>query len=419
MIPKDRLRQIAEEAKRLDKLTTPGLYKVNDGPGRRGFYLQIGGPTARSWIYRYYVNDRPRELGLGSAFLIPLATAAEKADAARLMWAERIDPIEQRRAAKTAKRLDRAKGITFKQVAEEYITQHAPAWKNEKHFAQWKSTLATYVYPHIGDLPVQAIDVAMVLDIIRPLWLEKTETASRVRGRVEAIIDYATPQFRTGDNPARWQILKSKLPKREKIATVKHHAAMPYAELPAFMADLRARTSTSARALEFLTLSWMRTGEVLGAEWTEFNLDAGVWTVPGERMKAGREHRVPLSPRAVEILRELHARRESAYVFPGARGDKPLSGASLSKMLDLMNRGQFTLHGFRSSARTWAAERTTFTREICEAALAHVVGNKTEAAYQRGDLFDKRRRLMDAWADYCGKPAVDGASKVVAIGARK
>ena len=404
-LPKERLRLIDQEAKRLAKLTAPDLYKVNDGPGLHGLYLQVAGPAARSWIYRYTVNGRQRDLGLGSAFLLPLADAAAKADAARLMRAQGLDPIEQRRAEKTAQRLDQMKGITFKQVAEEYITQHAPAWRSDKHAAQWRSTLASYVYPQIGELPVQAVDVAMVLDIVRPLWLEKTETASRVRGRIEAIINYATPQYRVGDNPARWMILKSKLPRREKIATVKHHAALPYAELPAFMAELRARPSTSARALEILILTCARTSELVAATWPEFDLDAGIWTIPGPRMKAGKEHRVPLPSRAVAILRNLHGKREGAFVFPGANHGRPLSSAAMAKLLVLMGRDDITLHGFRSSARTWAAESTTFPREICEAALAHVVGNKVEAAYQRGDLFTKRAALMNAWAGFCSTPA--------------
>src|SRR5262249_12393256 len=369
--------------------------------------------SARSWIYRYTFNGKLRDFGLGSAFLIPLAAAAEKADAARLLRADGIDPLEHRRAEKTAKRLDQTKDVTFKQVAEEYIAQHAPSWKSSIHLAQWKSTLATYVYSSIGSLPIQAIDVAMVLDIVRPLWIEKTETAARVRGRIEAIIDYATPQYRIGDNPARWQILKSKLPKREKIAKVNHHAALAYVQIPNFMSDLRGRKSITARALEFTILTWARSSEALGATWDELDLNAGTWTVPGARMKAGAKPSVRLPPRSVEFARELYARREGNFVFPGARIGKPLSSASMSKLLDIMGRSDVTLHGFRSTARTWAAERTKFPREVAEVALAHAVGSKVEAAYQRGALLDKRRGLMNAWAEFCAKPAAVG--KVVPL----
>jgi integrase len=409
MMTKERKRLIEKEAKRIASLTAPGMHKVNDGSGLHGLYLQIAGPSARSWIWRFTLNGKTRDFGLGSAFLIPLMAAAEKADEARSLHAKGVDPIEQRRAEKTAIRLDQAKGITFKQVAEEYIAQHSPSWKNEKHAAQWGSTLETYVYPTIGALLVQAIDVAMVLDIIRPIWLEKTETASRVRGRIEMIIDYATPQYRIGDNPARWQILKSKLPKRDKISKVKHHAALPYADIPAFMADLRSRTSISARALEITILTALRTSEVLGAEWAEFDLDGGVWTVPAARMKAEKEHRIPLSERVLKILRDLHSRREGALVFPGMREGRPLSDAAMSKMLDLMNRSDLTVHGFRSTFRDWTAERTNFPREVCEMALAHAIDSKVEAAYRRGDLFKKRRELMAAWADYCDKRATTSA----------
>jgi len=247
----------------------------------------------------------------------------------------------------------------------------------------------------------------------RGSW-KKRETANRVRGRIETIIDYATPQYRVGDNPARWQILKSKLPKRDKISKVNHHAAMSYSEIGTFMADLRGRTSLSARALEFTILTWARSSEALGATWDEFDLDAGIWIIPASRMKAGREHCVPLPPRAVEILRELYARRESSsFVFPGAQIGKALSSASMSKLLDIMGRSDVTLHGFRSTARTWAAERTKFPREAAEVALAHAVGSKVEAAYQRGALLDKRRGLMNAWAEFCAKPAAVG--KVVPL----
>ena len=400
---KDRIRTLKAEAKRLETLTAPGMHKVNDGPGLHGLYLQVAGPKARSWIFRYMRAGKQKDLGLGSAFVFSLEDASKRADEARQLHATGGDPVEQRKAEKLAKRLERAKGITFEQVAKEYVTQHSPAWKNAKHREQWSSTLATYVYPAIGKVPVQAVDVAMVLEIIRPIWLEKTETASRVRGRIEMIIDYATPQYRVGDNPAAWRIIKSKLPKREKISKVEHHPALSYADIAAFMADLRGRTSTSARCLEFLILTAARSTEAREATWSEIDLDGAAWTIPADRMKADNGHRVPLSERALEILRDIQARREGDLVFPGANAGKPLSDASLSKMLVVMGRDGITVHGFRSTFRDWAAERTNFARELAEKALAHTVGDETERAYQRGDLFDKRRRLMDGWAAFCGK----------------
>jgi integrase len=247
-----------------------------------------------------------------------------------------------------------------------------------------------------------------VLEIVNSIWLSKTETASRVRGRIEAIIDYATPQYRIGDNPASWKILKSKLPRREKISKVEHHAALPYADAPAFMTDLRARPSISAHALEFLILTVGRSGEVLGAAWSEINFDTAVWTVPAERMKAEKEHVVPLSGRALDILRDLHERRESDFVFPGMRVGKALSDAAMSKMLDMMNQSGITVHGFRSTFRDWAGDRTAFDRETIEFCLAHNINDATEAAYRRSTAIEKRRKVMEAWADYCGsKPASD------------
>jgi integrase len=424
---KDRIQLLKAEAKRLEALATPGLHKVNDGPGLHGLYLQIGGPTARSWVYRYMRAGKQKDLGLGSAFLFSLEEASKRADKARQLHAAGGDPVAERKAEKLAARLDRAKDMTFKQVAEEYIAQHSPAWKNAKHREQWSSTLATYVYPQIGSLPIQAINVAMVLDIIRPIWLDKTETASRVRGRIEAIIDYATPQYRIGDNPARWQILKSKLPKREKISRVEHHPALPFDEIPEFVADLRNHTSTSALCLEFLILTAVRTGDIRGQEredrppvrWSDVDFGKSVWTIPAT--KNSSEHRVPLSDRAVAILREMQKRREGELVFPGAKDGKPLSDAALSKMLTIMQRQrakggkpkwidpkqgrEVVPHGFRSTFRDWAGERTNFPKELAEKALAHTIGDETERAYQRGDLFDKRRRLMDAWAAFAGHSA--------------
>jgi integrase len=298
--------------------------------------------------------------------------------------------------------------MAFNQCRDAYIAAHRAGWRNAKHAAQWTSTLDAYVTPVFGQLPVGAIDTGLVMKALEPIWSAKTETASRVRGRIEAILDWAKVRgYRGGENPARWRgHLDSLLPARSKVRKVEHHAALPFTEIGAFMAQLREQSSTAARALEFTILTAARTGEVLGARWGEIDLDAAVWTVPPDRMKSAREHRVPLSPAALAVIKNMKTRRENDYVFPGDRRDR-LSGRAMDMLLRRMGR-EVTVHGFRSSFRDWAAERTNFPREVAEAALAHVVGDKVEAAYQRGDLFDKRRRLMTAWGDYCLKPQASG-----------
>jgi integrase len=401
-----------EKLKALDVLRLPpGMH-----PDGQGLYLQVSSAGARSWIWRFTLHSKERYLGLGSVTAIPLKRARELAAEARRMRAEGIDPIERRREQRTAQLVEQAKSMTFKQCAEAYVAAHEPSWRNAKHRQQWHSTLATYVYPVIGALPVQSVDTSLVTRVIEPIWLKKSETAGRVRGRIEVILDYATVhKYRQGDNPARWRgHLEVLLPKRDKVNKVKHHAALPYDRVGEFMADLRRRESNSARCLEFLILTAARTAEAIGATWDEIDLQAKVWTIPANRMKADREHRVPLVPRAIAILRQMQTRRESDYVFAGMRDGAPLSNMALLAMLRVMHRVDLTVHGFRSCFRTWAAERTNFPRELLEAVLAHVVGDETERAYQRSDLFDKRRRLMDAWAEYCGK-AMPAGNKVINI----
>jgi integrase len=385
-----------------------------------GLYLQVSGAGGRSWIWRYALQGKTRYLGLGSASAIPLKRARELAAEARRLRAEGIDPIERRREQRSVKLVEQAKSITFEQCAEAYIVAHEPSWRNAKHRAQWRSTLSTYVYPIIGALPVQSVDTALVTRIIEPIWAKKSETAGRVRGRIELILDYATARkYRQGDNPARWRgHLDKLLPKRSKVSKVVHHAALPYLELGAFMAELRRRESTSARCLEFTILTAARTSEAIGAEWDEIDLSTKVWTVPAERMKSGREHRVPLSSRALEIIRERQARREGDYLFAGMRGGNPLSNMALLAMLRVMGRADLTTHGFRATFKTWATERSNFPREVVEAALAHIVGDETERAYQRGDLFEKRRRLMDAWSEFCGKSVRISNNKIVDMNSR-
>jgi integrase len=377
----------------------PGLH-----PDDSGLYLQVTASGGRSWLYRYSLHGKEHRIGLGSAAVVPLKLARQLAAQARQLRATGVDPLAQKRERRTAHLVAEAKAVTFKECAESYITAHEAGWRNPKHRQQWRSTLDTYCFPVIGALPLQAIDTDLVIKVLEPIWRDKTETASRLRGRIESILDYAKARnYRSGENPARWRgHLDMLLARPNKIAPHEHHAALPYAEIGSFMSDLRGRDSISARCLEFLILTAARTGEVIGAQWKEFDLTAKVWTVPANRMKSNREHRVPLSDRAVEIVRIMQSRCENDFVFPGRSGG--LSNMSLLAMLRTMGHS-ITAHGFRSSFRTWAAEHTNFARELAEAALAHVVGDKVEQAYQRGDLFEKRRRLMQSWSDYCAKPS--------------
>ena len=376
---------------------TPGYY--NDGGG---LYLKIAGPNARSWVFRYRVSVvQLREMGLGSTATISLPEARERARACRQQRLDGIDPIEARRATRAATAVTAAKVMTFRQCAEAYIAAHEAGWSNAKHAGQWPKTLTAYVYPVFGSLPVQSVDVALVMKALEPIWATKPETASRVRGRIESVIDWATTRgYRTGENPARWRgHLENLLPKKSKVARVEHHAALPYKDLPAFMANLRQFEGIPARALEFAILVAARTGEVIGAKWSEIDLAGRVWVIPPERMKSGREHRVPLSDAALAILEAMKAVRQSDYVFAGVRLRRPMAmGALLAVMRKLEQPG--TVHGFRSCFSDWSAEQTNTASEVREMALAHAVGDRVEGAYRRGDLFEKRRTLMDAWSRF-------------------
>jgi integrase len=296
--------------------------------------------------------------------------------------------------------------MTFNACATAYINAHKAGWRNLKHAEQWTNTLATYASPVFGALPVSAIDTGLVMKAIEPLWQTKTETATRLRGRIESILGWATVRgYRTGENPARWRgHLDKLLPKRSKVAKVKHHAALAYTQIPEFMRKLREREGVTAKALEFIILTAARVSEAVNARWDEIDGKAAVWTVPASRMKSGREHRVPLTKEAGAVLGALEQHRQSDYVFPGWKVKKPLTGAACLELLKDMGHGDLTTHGFRSTFRDWAAEQTAFPREIAEAALAHTLRDKVEAAYQRGDLLERRRKLMEAWAAYCAKP---------------
>lgn len=358
-------------------------------------------------------------MGLGSLSAVSLADARVDAGECRRLCRDGVDPIEARKMQIVRARLEAAKALTFSQAAEQYIGANSTAWRNAKHAAQWGSTLKTYVTPIFGALPVQAVDVGLVMKVLDPIWSKKPETASRVRGRIEVILDWATARgLRSGENPARWRgHLDKLLPKTSKVRVVKHHAALSYAELPKFFAELKVQSGVAAPALEFTVLTAARTGECIGARWSEVSFLDATWTITAERMKAGKEHRVPLSARAVSILKQMGTAPDPGgeFIFPGGRIRHPLSNMAMAALLDRMGYDHITVHGFRSSFRDWAAERTNFPNEVVEMALAHAIGDKTEAAYRRGDLFEKRRRLMAEWAKFCSSPAAVKRGSVVSL----
>jgi integrase len=387
--------------RQLNRLAAVTLKRLGPGlhPDGLGLYLQVGDSGARSWIYRY----NGRYMGLGPLHTVTLAQAREKAREYRHLRLDGIDPIKFRKAKRAEQQLAAARTITFRECAEAYIKAHKASWRNAKHAAQWPSSLSAYVYPVFGDLPVQSIDVGLVLKVLERLWAAKAETASRVRGRIEAVLDWATArEYRQGEKPARWRgHLENLLPKKTKVHRVEHHAALPYAEMAAFMTELREQGGIAARALEFAILTAARRGEVLGARWLEIDLEARLWTIPADRMKSGREHRVPLSAPASAILEALAPVRRGEFVFHGDTSRRPIGNMSMLRLLTRMGRGDLTAHGFRSTFSDWCSECTHFPAEVREMALAHAVSDKVEAAYRRGDLFQKRRDLMDAWARHC------------------
>jgi integrase len=386
-----------------------------------GLYLRVTPEGTKNWVLRFMIDRRPRWMGLGPLALYGLQEARTKALDARRKRHEGIDPIAARRAERARQRLDAAKAVSFKQCAEAYISSHRAGWRNSKHAGQWGATLATYAYPVIGALPVQAVDTGLVLKVLEPIWTAKPETAGRVRGRLESILDFAKVRGeRDGENPARWRgHLDKLLPAHSKVRQVEHHAALPYAELPAFLASLREQEGVAALALDFLVLTAARTGEAIGARWTEIDLLDKTWTVPAARMKARREHRVPLSARALAILDEMRLARDGnngdAFVFPGGKAGKPLSNMAFLMLLRRMGHGDLTAHGFRATFKTWASDRSSFHNEIVEASLAHVIGGKVEQAYMRGDLFEKRRRLMAQWAAFATTAPVHQAENVTPL----
>ncbi len=387
-------------ALRVERTKSPGLYA--DGAG---LYLQVTGDgrqqIAKSWVYRYMLRGRSREMGIGSLSALGLADARRDAERWRRLRQDGRDPIEARNGERAQAAADAAKGMTFKDCAETFIKAHRDGWRNAKHAAQWENTLKAYVEPVIGAASVQAIDTGLVLKVLEPIWTKKPETAARVRGRVEAVLDYATAKgWRSGLNPALWRgHLDKLLPARGKVRKVKHHAALPYDELPEFMVELRGQQGVAARVLEFTILTAARTGEAIGSRHSE--IKGAVWTVPAVRTKGNKEHRVPLADRASAIVETARRENGGEFVFPGAREGKPLSNMAMLMLLERMGRSDLTVHGFRSTFRDWAAERTNFPNHVVEMALAHAIGDDVEAAYRRGDLFDKRHKMMEAWAAFC------------------
>lgn len=382
----------------VSRLREPGMHAVG---GVSGLYLQVAPGGTRSWILRATVGTKRREMGLGAYPEVSLAMARDKARSARAQVEAGADPILERQRAASALRAAQAQAKTFDEAAAEFIKAKGDEWRSLKHGAQWAATLETYASPVIGRLLVGDVTQAHVLQILRPIWSTKTETATRVRGRIEQVLDWARVQgLREGENPARWRgHLDKLLAAPQKVAKVEHHAALPIDDAPAFMRALAQRHGTAALALRFLVLTAARSGEVRGARWSEINMADAVWTVPAERMKAHREHRVPLSPAALALLASLPRIDGVDLVFPAPRGGQ-LSDMALTAVMRRMDSPAVP-HGMRSTFRDWAAERTHFPREVAEMALAHVIENKVEAAYRRGDLFAKRAELMAAWATFC------------------
>lgn len=387
--------------KQVENLAEAGTYE--DGDGLR---LVVKATGRKSWVMRYQLNGKRREMGLGGFPHIGLKAARQAAADQRKILTAGADPMAtrdaEREALRTSQMAAAAKVVTFKKVATDYISAHRAGWKSVKHAQQWENTLATYAEPVIGHLPAAEVSTAHVLEILQPIWITKTETASRVRNRIELILDAAKARgLRDGENPARWRgHLDKLLPKRAKVRAVEHHTALPWPDLPAFMDELAKHDALSYAAIRLTILTACRTSEVLCATWDEIDLESRTWIIPAARMKAGKDHRVPLSEAAVEVLTSLPRVDDNPHLFPGARRGRPLSNLAMLMGLRRMGRGNLTMHGFRSTFRDWSAERTQYPREVCEMALAHKVADGAEAAYWRGDIFDKRRALMSDWAQY-------------------
>jgi len=397
-------------AKRILKfLKTPGRYGDGDG-----LYLQVNTPGRASWILRYERDGRERAMGLGALVDFNLAEARQRAKTKRQLLADGIDPLDHKQAKREQDRLEAARNVTFKQCAEQYYDAHADEWSNARHRQQFTSSMRDHVYPIIGSTWVGAIDEPLVLKTLAPIWKIKTVTAKRVRNRIAAVLDYAAAcKYRTGTNPARWEgHLEHLLPAPEKIAAVKDHAALPHGELATFIIGLRKVEGVPARALEFLILTATRTNEVAEANWDEVKFEERAWVIPAERMKASREHRIPLPDRAIEILKQLPREAGNPYVFIGSKPGTNIGPVAMYRLLRTLSDG-ISVHGFRSSFSDWAHDTTGYSNHVIELSLAHSIGNATERAYRRSDLLVKRRRLMDDWTKYCTTPKTAAPATVV------
>lgn len=407
-------------ALQVTKLTKPGLY--GDGGG---LTLQITATGAKSWLFRYMIAGKPFGMGLGPTHTVSLAEARQKALEARKLLIDGINPLADKKQNQIAAALASARMMTFDQCAEAYILAHKASWKNAKHAEQWTNTLNTYANPVFGHLPVAEIDTGLVVKCLSPIWESKTETASRLRGRIESVLGWATTSgYRTGENPARWKgHLENLLATISKTSRTKNHPSLPWQRIGAFMSALRAREGVSARAVEFAILTACRSGEVRGARWAEFDTVGKLWTIPAERMKAKREHQVPLSDAALAVLESIPKVEDAEVVFAGTK-KQPLSDMSLTAVIRRMNGDEkpvwadangdsITVHGFRSTFRMWAAESTSYPREVAEHALAHQLPDAVERAYQRGSQFAKRVALMAEWAVYCATVPTDAVVKPI------
>jgi integrase len=400
-------------ARKVETTKTPA--RLADG---LGLYLIVEGEFSKNWVFEYQFNGKRRYMGLGSALDVSLADAREKRNEYRKMKASGVDPLEQKRAARAAEALVVAKAVTFKEASTKYMDTNRPHW-DARHALQWQTSLEKYVFPKLEKVAVAAVDDVLVLAVLEPIWAKSNVTATRVRGRIETVLDWAKAmKLRNGENPARWRgHLDKILPAPKKVHRVKSFASMPWEDVPAFMKDLRSQADVvPAAAVEFLILTATRKNELVDARWDEIDLSKATWTVPAERMKKRIEHRIPLSGAAMNVLTRMQEKRINEFVFPATiRGTKRISEAVMGRLMETMGRGDVVPHGFRSSFRTWAGEKTGFAREVIEKALAHVVGDETERAYDRGDLFEKRRKLMDAWAAVATSDPAKVGSNVVEL----
>lgn len=395
------------------RLTTTGLYAVG---GVAGLLLQVSPSGARSWILRTTIGSKRRDMGLGGYPDVTLFQARDKAREAKGLISNGIDPIQQRQTSRSTLMASQAKIVTFDECARRYLASKRHEFRNHKHAAQWGSTLQTYASPVIGKLNIDMVEIAHIVEVLQPIWLTKTETASRIRGRIEKVLGWATVSgYRSGDNPAAWKgCLDNIFPAPSKVAKVKHHKALPVNEIGNFMAQLKEKEGISARALEFCILTAARSGEVRGAKWSEIDFSSNIWTISAERMKAGKDHRVPLSSDALALLNSIP--KENELIFPAPKSGKNLSDVSMLAVLKRMEY-EITGHGFRSTFKDWARERTAYADEVSELALAHVNSDATRAAYARSELIERRTKMMQDWADFCYRsPIADESGQVVSIG---